>query len=287
MNIMKTEASLVAVGDNVVDNYMDRGEFYPGGNAVNVAVLTKRYGLSNTAYIGIFGNDREGDHVKYCLKEEGVNIDLVRTAVGENGKAYVTLNNMGDRIFGESNKGGVQSRLKLNFHPSDLEFISNFSLLHTSIYSNINDDLSLLSNYTNLSYDFSVDKQDNTLKSVCPYTQFAFFSCSEMSHKQTVSFGEYVRSLGPEHVLMTRGEEGAVYIGKSGIHSQEISPVKAVDTLGAGDSYISAFLVAMLQGLPASEGMKKGAAAASQTCLQYGAFGYPHKFFSPQAEGMR
>ncbi|MES2541767.1 MAG: carbohydrate kinase, partial [Pseudomonadota bacterium] len=30
---------LLCIGDNVVDLYLDRGEFFPGGNALNVAVL--------------------------------------------------------------------------------------------------------------------------------------------------------------------------------------------------------------------------------------------------------
>ena len=40
-----------AVGDNVVDRYPEQGVFYPGGNAVNVAVHGRRCGAA-TAYIG-------------------------------------------------------------------------------------------------------------------------------------------------------------------------------------------------------------------------------------------
>lgn len=32
---------LIAVGDNVTDCYLDEGIYYPGGNAVNVAVDCK------------------------------------------------------------------------------------------------------------------------------------------------------------------------------------------------------------------------------------------------------
>jgi len=41
---------LLGLGDNTVDTYVDQGWQYPGGNAVNVAVLARRlgarYGLS-------------------------------------------------------------------------------------------------------------------------------------------------------------------------------------------------------------------------------------------------
>jgi fructoselysine 6-kinase len=36
--------SLAAVGDNVVDCYVDRGLMFPGGNSVNVAVHAARAG---------------------------------------------------------------------------------------------------------------------------------------------------------------------------------------------------------------------------------------------------
>ena len=35
---------IICAGDNVVDCYVDQGVYYPGGNAVNVAVNCKRYG---------------------------------------------------------------------------------------------------------------------------------------------------------------------------------------------------------------------------------------------------
>lgn len=48
---------LIAVGDNVTDCYLVEGIYYPGGNAVNVAVDCKRDGAEKVNYIGVFGND--------------------------------------------------------------------------------------------------------------------------------------------------------------------------------------------------------------------------------------
>ena len=49
--------NMIAVGDNVVDCYLDDHVYYPGGNAVNVAVNCRRDGIEDVAYIGMFGND--------------------------------------------------------------------------------------------------------------------------------------------------------------------------------------------------------------------------------------
>ena len=48
---------IISVGDNVVDCYRDQQIYYPGGNAVNVAVNCKRFGAEKSSYIGIFGDD--------------------------------------------------------------------------------------------------------------------------------------------------------------------------------------------------------------------------------------
>lgn len=61
---------LIAIGDNVVDVYLERNEMYPGGNALNVAVLSRQFGAAETAFIGIVGNDTEGDHILESLKKK-------------------------------------------------------------------------------------------------------------------------------------------------------------------------------------------------------------------------
>ncbi|WP_232322309.1 hypothetical protein [Brevibacillus parabrevis] len=58
---------LIAIGDNVMDYYKDRGEIFPGGNALNVAVLGKRYQADVSSCIGIIGNDQAADHVRQTL----------------------------------------------------------------------------------------------------------------------------------------------------------------------------------------------------------------------------
>lgn len=269
--------SLIGVGDNVVDNYVDQNTFYPGGNALNVAVLAKRYGLSRAGYMGIIGSDREGEHIKSSLLKESVDVSRLRVALGESGKAYVSLNGAGDRVFGQSNKGGVQSQLKLNFSHPDLDYIGRFGLLHTSAYSYLDGELGLLSRHVPISYDFSTFKDVDRLDRVCPFITYGFFSCSDMSHSQVIRFAEHIRDRGVAHILLTRGDQGAIYLGNDGLMTQRIEAVDALDTLGAGDSYIAGFLTSMIMGASAADSMAFGAKTAATTCLHYGAFGYPHE----------
>lgn len=59
-----------------------------------------------SAYMGVFGTDRVGNHIKETLTAVGVEFSRCRTYEGENGYAVVDLID-GDRSFVSSNKGGV------------------------------------------------------------------------------------------------------------------------------------------------------------------------------------
>ena len=63
---------LIAVGDNVTDCYVDEGVYFPGGNAVNVAVNCRRNGAGQVEYIGIFGPELQmqpEDDILYLTRE--------------------------------------------------------------------------------------------------------------------------------------------------------------------------------------------------------------------------
>jgi len=60
--------SLVSIGDCVVDHYLEQNLYYPGGNALNVAVLVRRFGLQDSFYIGMTGTDEEGRHIRASMK---------------------------------------------------------------------------------------------------------------------------------------------------------------------------------------------------------------------------
>ena len=62
--------NLICIGDNVTDCYVDEGICYPGGNCVNVAVNSKRLGIEDVNYIGIFGDDDKSSYIiTACMYE--------------------------------------------------------------------------------------------------------------------------------------------------------------------------------------------------------------------------
>jgi fructoselysine 6-kinase len=264
---------LISIGDNVVDYYKDLGLMFPGGNAVNVAVLSKRLGAKHCSYIGLVGNDDAGDHVLASLRLENVDITRIRRAFGENGEAVVALNEDGDRVFVASNGGGVQTLITLRLTKDDIAYIDTHDIVHTSVYSYIENEL--LKIKRPISFDFSDHREDEYLQKVCPYLTYAFFSGSHLSPEDCEQLIDKVHGYGVKVVGVTRGSHGALLSMEGQRYQQGISEAsQVVDTLGAGDAFIAGFLTHYHCHRKIPEALERAAQAAALTCSYYGAFGY-------------
>ena len=150
---------IIGIGDNVCDKYRTISTMFPGGQALNVAVYCRLQGCFS-AYMGVFGTDRVGNHIKETLTAVGVEFSRCRTYEGENGYTVVDLID-GDRSFVSSNKGGVLREHPLRLTASDLSYIDSFEVVHTSNNSYFDDQLPLLKPLVPLvSYDFSRSWED-------------------------------------------------------------------------------------------------------------------------------
>lgn len=267
---------LVGIGDNVVDHYLDQGMYYPGGNALNVAVLARRSGLADTAYVGIIGDDAEGAHVRASMLAEGLSDRWLRQAVGETGKARVTLEN-GDRVFVGSNKGGLRKRLALRMDDDDLALIARLGHVHSSCFSYLEPELPRIRAVARgLSFDFSIGREDGYFAQVCPLVTLAFLSGSDLDDAATAALIARIHAHGAPQVCVTQGERGAVFSDGTRLIRQGIVPATVVDTMGAGDAFIAGLLAATLAGATPEAALPHAAACAARACGWPGAFGHPH-----------
>jgi fructoselysine 6-kinase len=267
---------LVGIGDSVVDHYLDQGVYYPGGNALNVAVLAHRFGLAKSAYIGILGEDEEGAHVQACILAEGLPTGQLRFAKGETGKAKVTLVN-GDRVFVGSNHGGVCKKLMLRMDQDDLDLISRLGHVHSSCFSYLEPELPRIRAIAQgLSFDFSTTRDMDYLAAVCPLVTLAFLSASDLSDIETDAFIARIHSMGVPMVCATQGERGAVFSDGVRTLRQGIVQAKLVDTMGAGDAFIAGLLATWINGASFEDALPRAATFAAKACEWPGAFGHPH-----------
>ena len=77
------------------------------------------------------------------------------------------------------------------------------------------------------------------------------------------------------YVLVTRGAEGSLAASRDGLVMQEALEVETIDTLGAGDAFIAAFVVALLGGADVGEALRHASEAAARTCQIVGPWPAP------------
>ena len=75
---------------------------------------------------------------------------------------------------------------------------------------------------------------------------------------------------GIPHLIITKGAEGADYFGEDGHLFQPSYKVKAVDTTGAGDTYLGFLLAQLSQGASMTTAMALASKAASVQVTRFG-----------------
>ncbi len=261
---------VIGFGDNVVDRYLDLGQMFPGGNAVNFAALARKYGFES-AYLGVVGDDAEGDLLKEALQEENVDISRLQTVGKKTAFTDVALEE-GERVFKDSD---LSIYKELTLAKDDLEYIGEYDLLHTSVYSETNHHLpTIRKKVKHLSFDFSDKWDQDIMEEVAPFVDFAFLSGSDKTDEEVEERLKDLTAHGVEVAAITRGAEGAILFDGKSFYRQGIVPVDVVDTLGAGDAFLTMFLVNYLMSSEVAYAMKLAAEAAAASCTHYGAFGH-------------
>lgn len=268
---------LIAVGDNVTDCYLDEHIYYPGGNAVNVAVNCKRNGAEAVNYIGVFGNDDRADYIRDCLLEEGVTCERSRKVYAPTCQPGVKINEEGDRIFVGGQRDTCQHLFSIKLTREDLELIKTYDICHTSCYSNLEYELEGLSKVCRVSFDFSEKRDEDYLKRVCPWITYAFFSGSDLDEEEIRALIERAAALGTKIVGVTRGSKGSIFYDGKQYYTQGICPVETVDAMGAGDSFIGGFLTHYADHGDMQAALAYAAERAANTCTYGGGFGHPHE----------
>lgn len=259
---------IVAMGDNVVDCYLARNEMYPGGNCLNVAVHASRFGAA-AAYIGAIGRDRAGDLIRSALEAERVDISRLRQIKG--GTAYCLIgHHKADRVFLEFDLGVSM------FAPSgqDLDYLASCDAVHVGQSSGLDAWIASAAPNTLISYDFSTRRELGHLNEIGRHCYLASVSGAALSDAEVAATASGLLAAGSRWVLVTRGRAGAVLYDAGRVYVHPARFVDAVDTLGAGDTFIARTLVGLLRGELPEVVLGHAAAAAANTCGYYGAIGH-------------
>lgn len=261
----------VSVGDNCIDTYRPPfNKKYVGGNAVNVAIHMHKAGCS-AAYLGAVGQDADGLVTIDRLREQGVATDHVQILPGNTAYTIVELTPEGERQFIHEDMGPARH---FALSEADLVYIGQHDLVHNTWLGGTEDYLPAYRRFPGLlvSMDYgeryTQDFFDRTIANV----DLAFFSMEPGHMRAAHELATGAARRGPKVVVVTLGYDGSLAFSDGRVYFQPAIPVKVVDTLGAGDTYIAYFLVSRLMGKSVPAGMDLAAKAAAQTCKYFGAW---------------
>ncbi len=271
------------IGDNCIDIYPESGNKYVGGNGINSAIALKRNGI-DTGYVGVIGNDVEGELVIAALEKE--NIDCSRVSKLNKKTAWTKIElYKGDRVFVNESLG-----VQLNFDliEEDYDYLSNFAFVHHTIFSNwptaVSDGIEsyyekiekqiqrLHSNRVRVSVDFSEQFDEKLLASLKNFVDLGFFSRPELSPTELKDEFKKLYGYGFSVIVITMGAKGSAAFFGSDIITQHAIPTKVIDTLGVGDAFIGAFLSQWARKKKIKLALNFAANYAANTCLINGAF---------------
>ncbi|KAL8048795.1 hypothetical protein ABFX02_07G090300 [Erythranthe guttata] len=234
----------------------------PGGAPANVAIAVARLG-GKAAFLGKLGDDEFGHMLAGILKENGVSADGVRFDKGaRTALAFVTLRADGEREFMFYRNPSAD--MLLTPDELNLDLIKSAKVFH---YGSI----SLIVEPCRSAHikAMEVAKSAGALLSYDPNLRLPLWPSAEYAKEQIMSIwnkadvikvsdvelefltgsnkidDESAMSLWHDNLkllLVTLGEKGCRYYTKQFRGSVDAYHVKAVDTTGAGDSFVGALL---------------------------------------------
>ena len=258
---------IVAVGDNCLDVYVEQNQVTVGGNALNVAANAHIAGHEST-YIGPVGSDEAGATITGVMASAGLATSDLLTREGVSGITLIELVEKDRRfLFEEFGVCGdwVPQLIPERASQSAMDWI------HVGGPRTMDADFRALGAQARL---VSIDLSDNVVPSDLDLTgvSVVFVSFDVEKGEATLAIGDRLRSQGANEAVVLSGPQGSTFVGNEGGFFCPAYPAEKYDTCGAGDSYISGFMIARAGGADPERAMDAGTTSATHTIQHLGGF---------------
>lgn len=283
---MPTSELIVCVGDNCVDVTLSGRRDLPpgargaepvppahlaGGNAFNVAVALARMGR-RAAYAGAVGDDPAAEVIVGAAAEAGVDTSRIRRMSGSTGQTVVDHDPDGERRF-VTEDYGVAAEYRIDAETA--AWLSTAGWVHFARQVDLAAwAAALREGPVTLSCDLGHGGGVGMLASVAPVVDVVFMSASSAAGLTPEQMVQRALEAGASLVVVTLGAGGSIAASADAEWQMDAAPVaRVVDTLGAGDAYIAAFIAARMDGKGIEEAMRGGSLAGAAACTQWGPTG--------------
>lgn len=254
--------------------------FVPGGKGANQAVAASRLG-ARVAMVGRVGEDTFGDSLLKGLRRDAVAVDHVRTDSGAStGIALITVDDAGqNRIVVVPGANGRVDRTDVDA-AEPLLALARFVLLQLEI------PLDTVAHAINVAQRNGVPVILNPAPAR-PLPAEVLSRVSILVPNETeagilagvkvidlpsaMAAGRDLLARGPQVVIVTLGEKGALLVTQGGCDHIPAPRVPVVDTTAAGDAFVGGLAVGLVRGLPLQEAVRSGVTAGSMAVTRAGA----------------
>lgn len=238
------------------------------GSAPNVAVGLARM-KKKTSILSVMGEDTTRPLAIEHLKREGVNTSFVEVVKNEKSTYSVVLNYKGEKTI-------LTGHIKHEYHlpqrfpkPTWL-YVGEMGEGYEKVYKQVvdyakRDGVMIAMNPGSI----QIEEHKKSLYDLFPYLDVLFVNREEaqiLTGEQSLEMHKLAGALfkrGPKHVIITDGKNGAYEYGGHELRFCPIFPGKLVEATGAGDSFASGYLGAVMNGESCSEGLRWGAVDSS------------------------
>ena len=275
MDMVARSARLPAPGETLLGEGFDMA---PGGKGANQAVAAARLGAP-TAFVGRLGTRLHGDDLLAALAAEGIDcsgvacdvqalpgiaVIMVASTGGENSIVYVPGSNA------ELDAKDVQAAVDLlrgaRVVVAQLEvpmpaIEAAFALAREAGVQTVLNAAPALS-------------LSDRLLALCDWLVLNEIELEELSAgaASMESAAGVLLARGARQVLVTLGAQGVLWCSPEGCRALPTRAVQAVDTVGAGDTFVGGFAAGLAEGMPPEQaiglGQEAAAIAVSRTGVQ-------------------
>lgn len=245
-----------------------------GGRAATAMVTVARLGL-RARYLGGIGDDAEGEENLRELREEGVDVEGVRTRRGAmTQRAFIMVHEgSGERTI----VWGRSPAIPLEPDEIDPEMVVSGRLFYTDAHlppASLR--AARLAREDGVPVLADLESMRPGTEDLLPHIDYlicnsAFPPLATGSAELPQAIRELEERSEGAVVVVTRGAEGALALIDGRIEAFPAYRVETADTTGAGDVFHGAFAVAILQGLNVREAIRFSNAAAAMKCRSLGA----------------
>lgn len=246
----------------------------PGGQVATTLCTCASLGRS-TRYMGTFGSDAAGTHIRRALEARGV--DLAASVVRDVPNRHAVI-----LVDGRSGERVVLWRRDpgLALDPMDIDrrWVERARLLHVD---DVDDAAALhaarLARDLGLPVTCDIDRVTPLTPALLDTVTVAIVA--EHVPMALTGEGDPLRALQalarrhPGWFCVTRGASGALLLADGARHGVAGIPVEVVDTTGAGDVFRGAFIDGLLGGDTPAQILRVANAAAAASCRREGAMG--------------